>query len=42
MSREMTAVTFKDIATYEIGKRAVPQIQKPDDVRVSVEQMSIC
>ncbi len=42
MSREMTAVTFKDIATYEIGKRAVPQIQKPDDVRVSVEACSIC
>lgn len=38
----MTAVTFKDIATYEIGQRAVPQILKPDDVLVSVEACSIC
>jgi threonine dehydrogenase-like Zn-dependent dehydrogenase len=40
--KKMTAVTFKDIATYEIGQRAVPQVIKPDDVLVSVEACSIC
>ncbi len=42
MKKEMTAVTFKDIATYEIGKRAVPEITRPDEVRVAVEAASIC
>ena len=42
MKKEMTAVTFKDIATYEIGKRAVPEITRPDEVRVAVGAASIC
>ncbi len=40
--KEMNAVTFKDIGIYEIGKRAAPDVQKPDDVLVSVEAASIC
>jgi len=40
--KKMMAVTFKDIATYEIGEREVPRIVKPDDVLVAVEAASIC
>ncbi len=40
--KKMNAVTFKDIATYEIGQREVPKIVKPDHVLVSVEACSIC
>lgn len=40
--KEMNAITFKDIATYEIGMRKAPEVKKPDDVLVSVEAASIC
>lgn len=42
MKKEMTAVTFKDIATYKIEKRQVPEITRADEVRVKVEAASIC
>lgn len=39
---EMTAVVFKDIATFAIEKRPIPSIIKPDDVLVAMEACSIC
>lgn len=42
MNEMMNAVTFKDIATYEIGARPAPKIVKPDDVLVAMEACSIC
>ena len=39
---EMTAVVFKDIGTFAIEKRRVPDVARPDDVLVAMEACSIC